>query len=114
MIPFFGPYIGGIIGFLFIIIVNPIKALFFALLILVIQQFDGLFLGPHILGDKVGLNPLWVIFSITIGGSLFGVVGMFLGTPCFAVIAYIVNLIVEAILNKKNVKVIPYESEDKM
>ena len=114
MIPFFGPYIGGIIGFLFIIIVNPIKALFFALLILVIQQFDGLFLGPHILGDKVGLNPLWVIFSITIGGSLFGVVGMFLGTPCFAVIAYIVNLIVEAILKKKNVKVIPYESEDKM
>ena len=64
MIPYFGPYIGGAVGFLFILIVSPFKALLFALLILVIQQFDGLYLGPKILGDKTGLKPLWVIFSI--------------------------------------------------
>ncbi len=114
MIPVFGPYIGGAIGCLFIIIVSPIKAVLFALLILAIQQFDGLFLGPRILGDKLGLKPIWVIFAITVGGSLMGVLGMFLGVPCFAVISYILNLIVSYILRKKNVVVERDESEDVM
>lgn len=114
MIPYFGPFIGGFFGGIIIIIVSPIKVLFFALLILVLQQFDGLFLGPKILGDKTGLKPLWVIFSITVGGSLFGVLGMFLGVPCVAVFSYIINLIVQHFLNKRNVTVTPYESNDKM
>lgn len=114
MIPVFGPYIGGAIGFVFIIIISPIKAVLFALLILAIQQFDGLFLGPRILGDKLGLKPIWVIFAITVGGSLMGVLGMFLGVPCFAVISYILNLIVSHILHKKNVVVERDESEDVM
>lgn len=112
MIPVFGPYIGGAIGCLFIIIVNPLQAVFFAILILVLQQFDGLFLGPHILGDKLGLKPIWVIFSITVGGSLLGVLGMFLGVPCFAVLAYILNLCVNHFLKKRGVTVEQTESED--
>ena len=111
MIPVFGPYMGGIVGFIFIVIINPIQALFFALLILAIQQFDGLFLGPYILGDKMGLKPLWVIIAITVGGSLFGVIGMFLGVPCFAVIAYILNLTVNHFLKKKKVTIEPYSDD---
>lgn len=114
MIPYFGPYIGGLLGGIIIIIVNPVKVIFFALLILVIQQFDGLFLGPKILGDKTGLKPLWVIFSITVGGALFGVLGMFLGVPCVAVLSYILNRIVEHFLHKKNVEITPYDSPDEM
>ena len=114
MIPYFGPYIGGAIGFLFVLIKNPIKALFFILLILVIQQFDGLFLGPKILGNSTGLKPLWVIFSITVGGSLFGVWGMFLGVPTVAVLSYILNLVVDHFLKKRNVSVTPYDSPNRM
>lgn len=114
MIPYFGPYIGGVIGGIIILIVNPFQVIFFAILILCLQQFDGLFLGPKILGDKTGLKPLWVIFSITVGGSLFGVLGMFLGVPCVAVISYILNLIVQHFLDKKNIEVTPYDSPDRM
>ena len=87
MIPYFGPYIGGVMGGIIIVIVNPIQVIFFAILILVIQQFDGLFLGPKILGESTGLKPLWVIFAIVVGGALFGVLGMFLGVPVMAVIS---------------------------
>ena len=84
MIPYFGPYIGGVMGGIIIVIVNPIQVIFFAILILVIQQFDGLFLGPKILGESTGLKPLWVIFAIVVGGAIFGVLGMFLGVPVMA------------------------------
>ncbi len=105
MIPYFGPYLGGAIGGLIILIVNPMQVIFFAILVLVIQQFDGLFLGPKILGESTGLKPLWVIFSITIGGSLAGILGMFLGVPVFAVIVYIINLIVTHFLEKKKIAI---------
>lgn len=114
MIPIFGPYLGGAVGFVIIVIIDPIQALFFALLILAIQQFDGLYLGPHILGDSVGLNPLWVIVAITVGGSLFGIIGMFLGVPCVAVIAHILHLTIEHFLHKKNVTVKRAEDENIM
>lgn len=114
MIPYFGPYIGGVIGGIIIIIVSPVKVIFFAILILVIQQFDGLFLGPKILGDSTGLKPLWVIFSITVGGSLFGVLGMFLGVPVVAVLSYILNLIIEHFLKKRKVIVEHYDVPDEM
>lgn len=114
MIPYFGPYLGGIIGGIIILIVNPIQVVFFAILILVLQQFDGLFLGPKILGESTGLRPLWVIFAITVGGSLCGVLGMFLGVPVVAVIGYILNIIVDHFLKKKDVTVTPYDSPDEM
>lgn len=114
MIPYFGPYIGGVLGGIIIVIVNPVQVIFFAVMILVIQQFDGLFLGPKILGDSTGLNPLWVIFAIVVGGAMFGVLGMFLGVPTMAVICYILNIVVEHFLKKRNITVQPYDSPDKM
>ena len=114
MIPYFGPYIGGVLGGIIIVIVNPVQVKFIAVMILVIQQFDGLFLGPKILGDSTGLKPLWVIFAIVVGGAMFGVLGMFLGVPTMAVICYILNIVVEHFLKKRNITVQPYDSPDKM
>jgi predicted PurR-regulated permease PerM len=91
IIPYFGPFFGGILGFLLLLITTPIKALWFALIVLALQQFDGNILGPKILGDSTGLSPFWVIFSIILFGKLFGIIGMFLGIPCFAVIKNIID-----------------------
>ncbi len=91
MIPYFGPFIGGFFGIIIVFIESPIHALWFALIILGLQQFDGNILGPKILGDSTGLSPFWVIFSILIGGKFFGLLGMFLGVPFFAVISNIVD-----------------------
>ena len=85
LIPFFGPWIGGVPSTLLILMVNPMQALYFLILIFVIQQFDGNVLGPKILGDSTGLSGFWVIFSITIFGGVFGILGMVVGVPIFAV-----------------------------
>ena len=106
MIPYFGPFVGGAIGFLILLISTPINALLFAVLILIIQQFDGLYLGPKILGESTGLKPLWVIFAIMIGGSLFGVVGMLIGVPTVAVIGHILETFIEYRLNKRDLNYI--------
>lgn len=86
MIPYFGPFIGGGIGVVFLLISAPTKVLWFALIIIALQQFDGNILGPKILGDSTGLTPFWVIFAIILFGGMFGLLGMFIGVPCFAVI----------------------------
>lgn len=102
VIPYFGPFIGAIPSALIILIDQPITALWFSLFILVLQQFDGNILGPKILGDTTGLSSFWVIFSIIIGGGLFGVVGMFIGVPVFAVIYSLVRAFIEQRLRKKD------------
>ncbi|BBF44580.1 permease [Lachnospiraceae bacterium KM106-2] len=104
MIPYFGPFIGAVPGVLIILFINPIQALIFAIMILALQQFDGLYLGPKILGESTGLTPLWVIFGITVGGSYGGVIGMFLGVPVVAVIAYLLNQWITNRLNNKNIE----------
>ncbi|MCM1386472.1 MAG: AI-2E family transporter [Bacillus sp. (in: Bacteria)] len=86
LIPFFGPWIGGVPSTLLILMINPLQALYFLILIFVIQQFDGNVLGPKILGDSTGLSGFWVIFSITIFGGVFGILGMVVGVPIFAVL----------------------------
>ena len=83
--------------------IDPRLAIVFAVLILILQQFDGLYLGPKILGDQTGIKPLWVIFGITVGGAYFGVLGMFLGVPTVAVLTYLINLIMEKKLKRKNI-----------
>lgn len=103
IIPYFGPIIGGVVGFLLLIFVDPIKALIFAGLILVIQQFDGNFLKPKIFGQSVGLGPISVIFSIFLFGKLFGFVGMFLGVPIFTIF----KNIIDRYLNKEYQKKYP-------
>jgi len=86
VIPFFGPYLGAIPSAFLILLVNPIQSVYFLIMILIIQQFDGNVLGPKILGNSTGLSGFWVIFAVTVFGGFFGVVGMIAGVPIFAVI----------------------------
>ncbi len=101
IIPFFGPFIGAIPCALFILLISPIKCLWFIIFIIILQQFDGNILGPKILGDSTGLNPFWVIFSLLLFGGLFGAVGMLLGVPVFAVFYHLVDEACNALLRRK-------------
>ena len=103
MIPYFGPIIGAIPGVMIYLFIDIRYAFIFALMILILQQFDGLYLGPKILGDQTGIKPLWVIFGITVGGAYFGMMGMFLGVPVVAVIMYLLQLFLDKKLKKKNI-----------
>lgn len=85
VIPFFGPYLGAIPSAILILMVNPPQVIYFLIFILILQQFDGNILGPKILGNSTGLNSFWVIFAITIFGGFFGILGMAVGVPIFAV-----------------------------
>ena len=104
MIPYFGPFIGAVPGVLIYLFIDIKLSIIFAIMILVLQQFDGLYLGPKILGDQTGIKPLWVIFGITVGGAYFGVMGMFLGVPTVAVLMYLVNIILNKKLKKKEIQ----------
>lgn len=86
IIPVFGPFLGAIPVILLLFLIKPTDALIFAIFILILQQIDGNVIKPLILGDKLGISGFWILFSVTIGGSLFGVMGMFLGVPVFALI----------------------------
>lgn len=101
VIPFFGPWIGGIPSALLILMVNPMQCLYFIILILFIQQFDGNILGPKILGGSTGLPGFWVIFAITIFGGLLGIPGMVVGVPIFAVLYAGFKALVNRSLSKR-------------
>ncbi|CAM3704242.1 AI-2E family transporter [Erysipelothrix urinaevulpis] len=101
IIPFFGPFIGAIPAFFIILFVSGHKAFIFLILIFVIQQIDGNFIGPKILGDSLGISAFWILFSILIGGKLFGFLGMVIGVPLFVFIYTIVKEILEDRLAKK-------------
>ncbi len=101
IIPFFGPFIGAIPSAILIFLVSPIQAVYFLILILVLQQVDGNIIGPKILGDSTGLSPFWIIFSILLFGGCFGFIGMILGVPVFALIYYIVKRVAEHFLAKR-------------
>ena len=104
MIPYFGPFIGAIPGCAIYLFIDPTLALWFAILILVVQQFDGWILGPWILGDQTGIKPLTVILGITVGGAYFGVMGMFLGVPTVAVLQYLGGEFVKNRFKKKDME----------
>lgn len=111
IIPFFGPFIGAIPCGLLIFLVNPLQAVYFAIFILVLQQFDGNILGPKILGDSTGLASFWVLFSILLFGGLFGFAGMVLGVPVFAMIYSVISRLVAYGLRSRN---LPQETKDYM
>ena len=102
VIPVFGPYIGGVPCVILVTITNPLKGLYFGIFIICLQMLDGNFIGPKILGDKTGLSNFWVMFAIVVGGGLFGVVGMLIGVPAFAVIYYAFALFINYRLKLKN------------
>ena len=108
VIPFFGPFIGAIPATLLILIQNPIKALWFVLFVLVLQQLDGNVIGPKILGESTGLSSLWVIIAILVGGSFFGGAGMFFGVPVCACLYSLVAFLVDRRLAEKD---LPVETE---
>ena len=111
IIPFFGPFIGAIPCGLLIFLVNPLQAVYFAIFILVLQQFDGNILGAKILGDSTGLASFWVLFSILLFGGLFGFGGMVLGVPVFAMFYSVVSRLVSYGLRSRG---LPQETEDYM
>lgn len=90
-IPTFGPIVGGVIGAFLILIVDPWGALWFIIYSLVSQFCDANLIKPKLFGDTTGLRPMWVVAAIIVGGGLFGVIGMLLGVPLFAIFAIIFN-----------------------
>lgn len=107
VIPFFGPYIGAIPSALLILLSDPKMGVYFIIFILILQQLDGNIIGPKILGNSTGLSAFWVVFSILLGGGLFGFVGMILGVPTFAVIYYIVRMLIN---HKLEMRSLPTET----
>jgi len=101
VIPYFGPFIGAIPGFIIILIADPVKSLWFLLFIFLLQQLDGNVIGPKILGDSIGLSPLWIITSIMLFSGLMGIKGMFVGVPLFAIIYSLVKRFVSFLLRRK-------------
>ncbi|WP_307986752.1 AI-2E family transporter [uncultured Clostridium sp.] len=96
MIPYFGPFIGEIVGFLFNVFVSPTKGLIVFLVLLALQLFDGWYLDPKLIGDKVGVRALVIIVAVIIGGGFFGPVGMLLASPTAATI----KIYYERLMNK--------------
>ena len=104
VIPFFGPFIGAVPSFIIILFVSPVQALWFLLIILVIQQLDGNLIGPKILGDTIGISAFWILFSILVAGKLLGIIGMIIGVPLFAIFYSIVKIFIEGRLERKGLK----------
>ena len=102
VIPFFGPFIGGIPSGLLVLMVDPFKCLIFVIFIVALQQVDGNIICPKIMGGSVGINGFWVMFAIILGGGLFGFWGMLLGVPVFVVIYTGINTLIERKLRKRN------------
>lgn len=102
IIPFFGPFIGGIPSGLLVLMVDPFKCLIFVIFIVALQQVDGNIICPKIMGGSVGINGFWVMFAIILGGGLFGFWGMLLGVPVFVIIYTGINEIIKRHLRKKN------------
>ena len=109
IIPFFGPFIGAVPSALIILLVDPWKCLIFVIFIIVLQQVDGNFIGPKILGNSIGISGFWVMFSIIVGAGLFGFWGMLLGVPVFVVIYTLVD---KAMARKLKRSDLPSETED--
>ncbi|MBR7087777.1 MAG: AI-2E family transporter, partial [Mogibacterium sp.] len=101
IIPFFGPFIGAIPSVFILMLERPIDALYFIIIIIVIQQIDGNIIGPRIVGNAIGISSFWVLISVLVGGGLFGFGGMALGVPVFAVIYRYVDKLTMSSLKRK-------------
>ena len=101
VVPYFGPFIGAIPGILILYIVEPKQALWFLIFIFLLQQFDGNILGPKILGDSIGISAFWVVFSITLFSGIYGIPGMFIGVPMFALLYSLIKRFTAFLLRRK-------------
>lgn len=109
VIPFFGPFLGAIPCALLILLVSPLKCLYFVIFIFLLQQLDGNVIGPKILGDSTGISSLWVIVAILVGGGFGGVLGMFLGVPIFACLQVLVRWLLNTRLEKRHMPLQAWE-----
>lgn len=116
IIPVFGPFIGAIPSVFILLLIDPLQAVIFCVLILIIQQLDGNFIGPKILGSSIGISALWILFSIVVGGDLFGIVGMVVGVPVFATLYGLAQEFVHYALDKRGIdsdgNPVEHEAED--
>ena len=103
-IPIVGAFIGGFVGAVLIVAIDPIKALIFIIFIIVLQQIEGNLIYPHVVGKNIGLPSIWVLVAITIGGSLFGIMGMVIGLPILSIIYAIVKENTNKKLQEKGLK----------
>ena len=101
IIPFFGPLIGAIPSAFLLLLAAPKQVIPFVIFVIVLQQVDGNIIGPKILGDSTGLSPFWVMFAILVGGGLFGIIGMLLGVPLFAVLYAMFSEFIASLLKKR-------------
>ncbi len=101
MIPYFGPFIGAVPVIALLLIIDFKIAIITLVIIFILQQFDAIYLGPKILGDSTGIRPIGIVFAVSIGGSLFGSLGMLLGVPVFATFSFFFNEFIEKKYNKK-------------
>lgn len=104
LIPVFGAILAGVAGFLLISVVSFSQGIWFGVFIIVLQQLESNLIYPRVVGNSVGLPGIWVLFTVTIGGSLFGLAGMLLGVPFVSLIYALVSAQVNHELDKKNLK----------
>lgn len=114
IIPFFGPFIGGIPSAFIILMASPVKCLWFVIFIIILQQIDGNIIGPKILGDKTNLNSFWVLFAIMLFSGLFGFMGMIIGVPVFAVIYHLAQELIMLGLKRTGYKPTDEDAEVSM
>lgn len=104
LIPVFGAFLGTIPSAFIILIMDPIKALWFIIFIIVLQQLEGNLIYPRVVGSSIGLSALWVMFAMIVGGSLFGIIGMLIGIPIFGVVFKILKRVANRKINEKGIE----------
>lgn len=104
LIPVFGAFLGTIPSAFIILIIDPIKSLWFIIFIIVLQQLEGNLIYPRVVGSSIGLSALWVMFAMIVGGSLFGIIGMLIGIPIFGVVFKILKRVANGKINEKGIE----------
>jgi len=107
IIPIIGPLLGSVLSFIIVLLVVPKKALLYAILLLIIQELDSILVYPRVVGRSIGLGGVWILFSLMIGGSLFGIAGTIAGIPALAVIWTVVRKLTHNRLRKKEIVIEP-------
>ena len=111
LIPILGAYIGTAIGALLILVESPIKALWFIVFIIILQQLEGNLIYPHVVGKSVGLPGIWVLAAVTVGGNIYGVMGMLVSVPVCSVIYVYLSEKVRALIKKRKAKAVLCDPE---
>ena len=104
LIPIFGAFIGCVVGMLLIVMVNPIQAIWFLILFLVLQQLEGNLIYPHVVGNSVGLPSIWVLVAVTVGGNMFGIAGILFFIPLCSVIYALFRRFIRKRLKSKSAR----------